>query len=103
MNYKTIVGALRTPDPAPGREEMPPPRLHAVGVAEQRCIAPRFQPIVSATLRVAQSDRQILDRSHLLIHDGTVTDSRPKDAVAAASQDIDERLQVRALQQRQCA
>ena len=66
------------------------PRVRPDRVAEQRLVVAALEPVGGRLLHVGPADGQLVGRGDLVVHDRTVADGRPDDAVATIAEDADE-------------
>jgi len=72
--------------------------VRAYNVAEERIVRTFLEAIRTSILLVGPPRRQILERSHLIVHNGLVPHSRPKNAISSLAQDIEKLLEMLTLQ-----
>jgi hypothetical protein len=89
---RTAVRA-RPPQPDPGREEVPLPRVRADRVAEARLVAAPLQPIRARLLSIRPPGREVRRRRELVINERAVTDDRAKNPKPARTKRLDKTLQ----------
>jgi len=90
---ETIALAACLPQPLDGRMQETLPRVRPDGIAEERRIGARLEPVSPAVLPIGPPDREIIKDRNPVVDDRAIPHGRADHPVATALEGIDDSLQ----------